>query len=71
MELMCVESVIENEIAQKCTQAEIAQTYAMALVSNWKTDWARVNKAIMDRWSKAGLIRIKTLAWKIVESSWG
>jgi hypothetical protein len=61
--LAAVEMVIENEIAQGCKQKEIAKTYALALRSNWPTDWARVNKAIIDRWSVAGLARIKKLAW--------
>lgn len=61
-ELACVESVIENEIKQGCTQRQIAQTYALALRSSWPTDWARVNKAIVERWSVSGLKRIKELA---------
>jgi hypothetical protein len=62
MELMCVESVIENEIAQGCTQRQVAQTYALGLRSTWKTDWKRVNEAILARWPK-GLNRIKEMAW--------
>lgn len=58
---------IENEINQGCTQAEIANTYAMALVSSWPTDWKRVNEAIVAKWPK-GLNRVKTWAWKIVNS---
>lgn len=68
MELAACEMVIENEIEQGCTQAEIANTYALALVSSWPTDWKRVNEAIMKRWSETGLIRVKTWAWKIAES---
>lgn len=49
MELAACEMVIENEIEQGCTQAEIANTYAMALVSSWPTDWKRVNEAIESR----------------------
>ncbi len=67
MELACVESVIENEIAQGLNQKQLAQTYALALVSTWPTDWARVNNAILAKWPK-GLNRIKTWAWKIAES---
>lgn len=33
MELACCESVIENEIANGLKQKDIAETYAMALVS--------------------------------------
>lgn len=60
--LQCVEDVIENEIRQGFTQRQIAQTYALALQSNWPTNWGRVNAAITARWPK-GLDRIKKLAW--------
>lgn len=63
LELTCVESVIENEIAQGLKQKQIAQIYALALVSSWPTDWRRVNEAIIKRWSFAGLNRIKNMAW--------
>lgn len=62
MSIACVETVIENEIAQGLTQRQIAQTYALALRSDWPTDWAHVNRAILARWPK-GLERIKTAAW--------
>lgn len=62
-EIMCVESVIENEIKQGCNQTQIAQTYALALRSSWDTDWRKVNGMIIARWSMAGLERIKNLAW--------
>jgi hypothetical protein len=65
MELMACESVIENEINMGLKQKDIAQTYAMAMVSSWPTDWARVNKAIMAKWPK-GLNRVKEMAHKIV-----
>ena len=62
IEIADVENVIENEIAMKCTQRQIAQTYALAIRSSWPTDWARVNAAITARWPK-GLNRIKEMAW--------
>jgi hypothetical protein len=60
--IACVEATIENEIRQGCNQRQIAQTYALALRSDWPTDWARVNAAIAERWPKA-LDRIKKQAW--------
>ena len=63
MEIACVESVIENEINQGLTQKQIAQTYALGIRSSWPTDWARVNAMIVERWSAAGLERIKKMAW--------
>lgn len=61
-EIMCVESVIENEIKQGLSQRQIAQTYALALRSSWPTDWKRVNEAIIKRWSFKALNRIKEMA---------
>jgi hypothetical protein len=61
--LMDVENVIENEIAQGCTQKSVAMSYALALKSEWPTDWKRVNAAIMAKWGAKGLARVKNLAW--------
>lgn len=61
-EITCVEQVIENEIKQGLNQRQIAQTYALGLRSSWPTDWAKVNKMIIDRWSVNGLNRIKNMA---------
>lgn len=67
IELMACEAVIENECSHReCTQADVAKTYAMALVSSWPTDWARANAAILKRWPK-GLERVKKKAHRIVE----
>lgn len=63
MELACVEAVIENEIRQGMNQTQIAKIYALGLRSSWDTDWEQVNKMIIDRWSVAGLERIKQMAW--------
>lgn len=62
-ELADVEGVIEREIAQKATQRQVAQTYALGLRSTWPKDWKRVNAMILARWSPAGLERIKRMAW--------
>lgn len=67
LEIAAVEWVIENEISLGMTQKQIAETYAMAIVvQSYKPDWPRINKAISDKWPK-GLLRVKTMAWKIVE----
>jgi hypothetical protein len=62
VEIACVESTIEKEIAHGCNQRQIAQTYRLGLQSSWPTDWARVNAAILAKWPK-GLTRIKEMAW--------
>lgn len=65
IELAAVESTIEHDIANGATQAQVAELYAMAIVSSWPTDWRRVNKAIADKWPK-GLSRVKQMAWSII-----
>ena len=60
--LLNVEDVIENEIRLGATQKSVAMTYALALKSDWPTDWGRVNAAIRARWPR-GLDRIKAMAW--------
>ncbi len=67
MEIMDVESVLENEIAKGLKQKDVAETYAMALVvRHYKVDFARMNKAILAKWPR-GLERVKNMAWKIME----
>lgn len=52
------------EIAdRKMTRKHIAVTYRLAMQSSVKTDWAKVNKAIMERWSPSALKWIKEAAW--------
>lgn len=68
MEMMCCESTLIDEIKiKKVKRLHIAQTYRLALESSdnkeRRIDWAKVNKAIMDRWSFSGLKYIKDMAW--------
>ncbi len=44
-----------------------AQSYAEAIYNGWPVEWAQWNQRIIDRWSKAALLRIKRRAWDIVE----
>ena len=65
VELACCESVLLNEIADPAMKrADVALTYAMALRSSEAgiVDWAQVNKAIMERWSKSSLTWTKERA---------
>jgi hypothetical protein len=57
---------IENEIRLDVTQADVAKTYALALRSEVPQDWKRINTAILNRWKKSGLVRIKASAWRKV-----
>ena len=53
------------------TQAGFAETYAGAIRSGDDIDWHAVARAIKTRWSKSGLIRVKTMAWKILRLAGG
>ena len=64
IELICCTRVLLDEIANKAVKRrDIAKTYALALRSSEETDWPKVNRAIIDRWSVSGLEYIKNLAW--------
>lgn len=66
MELMCCESVLLQEIADKqFKRNNVAQTYALALRSSEfdSIDWKKINQAIIKRWSMSALFWIKNRAW--------
>lgn len=64
IELALCTDVLLDEISKKeSKQKDIAQTYALALRSSEETDWAKVNQAIIARWSVSGLKQIKKMAW--------
>ena len=60
----CTETILEEISDKRMKQGDIALTYALALRSTSPTDWARVNRSIIDRWSVSGLERIKKMAWE-------
>lgn len=63
MELVACTDTLLHEIAQGAPRLAVAQTYRLAMESTVPTDWARVNAAILARWSPAGLVWIKQQAW--------
>ena len=63
IELACCTETLLNEIAQGATRNAVAQTYRLAMQSSTPTDWPRVNRAILSRWSVSGLNWIKKRAW--------
>ncbi len=64
IELMFPEKIILTEISdKKATQKDVAMTYRIIIQQKLKVDWKKINKAIVDRWSRAGLERVKNLAW--------
>lgn len=47
---------------------DVALTYALALKSADRVDWAVVNDRIIGRWSISALRYIKDRAWKLAEA---
>ena len=71
MELLCCEDTILNEIEHKeCKRKDIALTYYFCMVSLEDIDWGKVNRAILERWSRSGLKYIKEEAYKWAEKKW-
>jgi threonine synthase len=63
IELAACEQTILAEIADKrMKRKDVAQTYALAIRSSERIDWAKVNYAIMQRWSLSALKWIKEQA---------
>jgi len=68
IEMVDVERVILEEIAEKeSTRDCIAATYAFCITTCEDIDIGKINRAIVERWSKSGLNYIKTEAWKLME----
>ena len=66
IELCSCEQTLLREIGDKeFKQINVAKTYGLSLRSSERDviDWEKVNKAIIARWSKSGLQRIKEIAW--------
>jgi hypothetical protein len=55
-----------DEIANPARKRrDVAATYALAMNDMEDVDWPLVNRAIMERWSLAGLRYVKATAWKL------
>ena len=66
IELMFCEEVILQEIADKnFTRDSVAITYAFCIDSSEKVDFSKINKAIINRWSRSAVEYIKSEAWKL------
>lgn len=62
-ELACTTNVLLRDIAnEQMKRNAISKLYALALRSSGKTDWRKVNEAIIKRWSRYALEYIKTRA---------
>lgn len=65
-ELAACETMLLEEIANPVMKRrDVAKTYALALRSSERAtvDWAKVNRAIIERWSTSALLWIKNQAW--------
>lgn len=61
-----VEGSLMREIADpRMTRDDVALSYAFGLREQEAVDWPKVNKAIIERWSRAALTYIKTKAWNL------
>jgi hypothetical protein len=65
-ELADPEGQLLEEIADPAMKRrDVALTYGLAMRgSKDRVDWPKVNQAILERWSLAGLEWIKAFAWK-------
>lgn len=64
-QLIDCETTILREITMpEVKRKDIAQTYRLIMESgeSSKVDWGKINRAIIERWSKSGLIWIKQQA---------
>lgn len=64
-DLILCQSTILTEIAQpESTERDVSQTYRLCLESSERDtiEWGTVNAAIIARWSKTALMRIKKAA---------
>ena len=67
-ELTNCEYVLLNEVKNNALKPEdIAKTYSLALRSQEKVNWKKVNAAIVKRWSFTILEKIKREAWERIE----
>ena len=48
---------------------DVVEAYAKELAADFykRHEWGRINAAIVDKWSEAGLRYIKRRAWKLFE----
>ena len=64
------EKFIAGLADKKCFQRLAADGYAdlLAYHRHWMFDWGEINKAIVEKWSRSGLVRVKEAAWKLLEA---
>lgn len=66
--MLDVEELALQEIAdKKCTRNNVALTLAFGLRQNDTLNWSKLNKAMIERWSRSGRDYIMKRAWGLVE----
>lgn len=63
-----VQDFLNKLKGEKITRDDIVPLYAHVIFWKEYFDVVKINKAIMDKWSKSGLIYIKEKAWKKLDS---
>ena len=70
IEMVDPQGQLLREVADpRMKRDDVALTYAFALRQPGEVDWAKVNHAIIDRWSLSALKYIKEQAWKRVSDA--
>lgn len=68
IELMDCEEIILQEIREeKATRDDVVLTYAFCIDSDEYLNYGKINKAIIERWSRSALAYIKDRAGKLRE----
>ena len=69
-ELMdCEKCILEEIDNEECKRNDIAVTYAFCISSSENPNFGKINRAIVQRWSRSGLDYIKRKAWKLIEEA--
>ncbi len=61
--MLCTEVLLQEISDERFYRRDVAKTYALAIKSSAETDWEKVNRAIIRRWSVSALRWIKHQAW--------
>ena len=63
---MTLVEMLQFVLDKRNTQADVAGEYLVFMADEKRgeyVNWALINEAIIQRWSEAGLRRVKSMAW--------
>ena len=63
--MFCEETILQEIDDKNFTRDSVAITYAFCIDSTENPDFAKINRAIVKRWSLSALEYIKNEAWKL------